>query len=275
MGAGHFTPGQTSASIVKTVTFGANYKSGPRLIMEVDHWERIPGYIPGNTSTTDLGLYYLKEPIPNFKAVSFGDVPMGSVPVQVDFGNCGDTFTGEIPSLGDKLAGRAIVSELFRPASSYPANKYMLLNFDGTNSTEPTQGLQFSSGAAWYYNGDIVAITIAGPNNTLDSYTTALKINTAEIQAYLQPKIQASWDALPAEYYEPPALEIAKVENGMKVSWTNKASGCILEKSGDLVNWQPITSATGSSGINNFIFGSNSFTFTENVPKQFFRLLAP
>ena len=35
IGAGHFTPGPTAVSIMTTVTFGTNYKTGERLVMEV------------------------------------------------------------------------------------------------------------------------------------------------------------------------------------------------------------------------------------------------
>lgn len=274
IGAGHFTPGPTAASVMTTVIFGSNYKSGGRLIMEVDHWERIPGYIYGDTSTTDLGVYYLKAPIPNFTAVSFDDAPLGAVAVQVDYGDFGDTSTGEFPSLGFKLAGRSIVSETFRNVSGFPANKYVLLNFKGTGSTEPTQGLQFSSGSGWFLNGKLVSLTIAGPNGVLDGFTAALRLNTPEVQTFLQPKIQASWAAQPATYYARPKLELAREGNGVKVSWTEQASGCILEKSTDLAVWSAVLT-DAASPTNTVLFGAGSVTFTDQAPRRYFRLRVP
>jgi len=274
IGAGHTTPGPTSVSIVKTVTFGANYNSGARLIMDVDHWEIIPSYEFGNPNTTDLAVLYLRDPIPNFTAVSFGDAPLGSVAVQVDYGDFGDTSTGELPSLGFRLAGRAIVSEAYRPASSYPASKYFLLNFQGTGSTEPTQGLFTSSGAGWKFDGKIVAISTAKFNGTIDVTTVALRLNTPEVQNFLQPKIQASWAAQPATYYARPKLELAREGNGVKVSWTEQASGCILEKSTDLAVWNAVLT-DAASPTNTVLFGAGSVTFTDQAPRRYFRLRVP
>ena len=272
VGAGHFTPGPTSLSKVHTVTFGANYKLGPRLTLEVDRWERFPGYITGNTNTTDLGVYYLKEAIPNFTPVNFGDIPLGAIAVQVDYGNRGDLNTGELPSLGDKLGGRGRASEAYRSSSTYPELKYALLNFDGTGSAEPTQALQFSSGAGWFYNGKIVGISIAAPLGQLDSVTTVLRLNTDEVQSFLQPRIQASWAALPASYFEAPGIGIDKAENRVTLTWSAKASGCILEISLDLKNWQTVIT---SPRTRNIVFGAGSSTFTGDADKQFFRQKTP
>ena len=89
-GAGHFTPGPTSTSIITTVTFGANCRTGQRIVMEVDHWERYPGYVSGNPNTIDLGVYYLKAPIPGFKPVTFADANLDDLLTLTDYGNYGD-----------------------------------------------------------------------------------------------------------------------------------------------------------------------------------------
>ena len=84
----------TSTTVLTTVTFGANYKMGERLVMEIDRWERFPGYTLGDYNSIDLGVYCLKKPIPNFSRVTFVDAPFGINPIQVDFGNYGDTISG-------------------------------------------------------------------------------------------------------------------------------------------------------------------------------------
>ena len=56
LGAGHFTPGPTSQSVVNEVIFGPNYNSSSALHIEVDHWERFTGYVSGDPNTIWLLL---------------------------------------------------------------------------------------------------------------------------------------------------------------------------------------------------------------------------
>jgi len=269
IGAGHFTPGLGSASVVTNVTFGASCKSGERLTMEVERWELFPGYVFGDKSTTDLGVYYLKKPIPNFSPVTFGSSQIGDIQTQVDFGNYGDTTTGELPSKGDRFAGNAIhIAYTGGPdLGGYPLTKYAPLSYSGGAIPNRTQGLQFSSGAPWFDEiGRLTHITIGGIRGQMTSYTLSLKLNTQEIQDFLQPKIQASWASLPTDYSEPPKLSITKTESGKQLSWDDKASGWVLEKSSDLVNW---------AQVGNIRFGAGSFLDTSNASRQYFRLRNP
>ena len=70
--AGHLTPSPTRTLVITTITFGANYKTGDCLVMEVGRWEQFPSYIFGDKTTTELGIHYLKQPIPGFTPVSCG-----------------------------------------------------------------------------------------------------------------------------------------------------------------------------------------------------------
>lgn len=269
LGAGHFTPGPTSLSVVQTVTFGSNYKSGERLVMEVDRWEQFPGYSYTDKSTPDLGVYYLKKPIPNFTPVQFGDSQIGKNHTLVDYGNYGDTTTGELLSLGDKLAGNA--QHIFYSLPNivtYPQTKYSPLSYQGEGLTLRTQVLASSSGGPWFSEDDkLTHLSVARINGMMTEISICLKLYTEEIQNWLQPIIQASWAALPRTYSEPPSLEISKTAEGrIQINWADKATGCILEKSSDLVNWEPVKTV---------LFGAGNYLDTGDANRQFFRLKSP
>lgn len=265
LGAGHFTPGPTSLSVVQTVTFGPNYKSGDRLVMDVIGWEQFPGYSSTDKNSTDLGVYYLKKPIPNFTPIQFGDSQIGDIHTQVDFGNYGDTTVGELPSLGDKLAGNAQHGSLTEGVISYPSGKYSPLYYSGDGFSQRTQGLQYSSGSPWFSaGGKVTHLTIAGINGQMALFTISLKLNTAEIQNWLQPKIQASWAAMPETYHDAPLLEISRVPaGGVQLSWGDEATGFVLERSGDFTAWE---------GVGPVRFGAGNHVDAGESNRRFFRM---
>ncbi len=267
IGAGHFTPGVTSSTIVKSITFGQNYKTGEGLVMEADRWERFQGYVVGDASTTDLGVYYLTQPIPGFTPVTFvtETPPLGTILTMVDYGNYGDTTTGELPSLGDRLAGRAVVSDYGLAAiAGYPLSKYGIVNFQ-SNSGAPTfslrtQGLQFSSGSPWFdANGRLAFLTIALINGQMTRYTICLRLNLPEVQAWLQPKIAASWEALS------PELTPAITAGQFRVTWDAAATGWTLHASDTLGSWTPLGPALTGPG----------FHEEPLATRRFFRLQRP
>jgi hypothetical protein len=200
IGAGHFTPGLASQSVLNYVSFGANYNSPNALKLEIDHWEQFPGYSSSNLNSVDLGFYWLKHPIPGFtKHVTFGSISMGGTGTMVDYGNIGDPTTGERPSLGDRMAGYA--PRITSNTSSYPASKYDFFDFNGGASLGiplNVQGLNFSSGAPWYNaNGDLTNLLIAKTNGIGIGESVSLKLYTSEVQAELVPRIDASWASVP------------------------------------------------------------------------------
>ena len=266
LGAGHVTPGPTSLSVVQTVTFGPNYKSGDRLVMDVIGWEQFPGYSSTDKNSTDLGVYYLKKPIPNFTPIQFGDSQIGDIHTQVDFGNYGDTTVGELPSLGDKLAGNAQHIYYSLPSIvTYPVTKYSPLSFQGDGFSHRTQGLQYSSGSPWFSaDGKVTHLTIAGINGRMDNFTICLKLNTEEVQNWLQPKIQASWAAMPGTYHDAPLLEISRVpEGGFQLSWGDEATGFVLERSSDFTAWE---------GVGPVRFGAGNHVDAGEANRRFFRM---
>ena len=266
IGAGHFTPGPTAVSRMTTVTFGPNYKTGERLVMEVDRWEQFPGYVFGDRNTTDLGVYYLKQPIPGFTPVTF--VPespaLGTILTMVDYGNYGDTTTGEMPSIGDRLAGRAIVSNDYLGVSGYSPSKYAAINFADSvvhqGFSLRCQALNYSSGAPWFdRDGHLAYISIAKPNGILSLFTICLRLNLPEVQAWLQPKIAASWEALS------PELTPAITAGQFRVTWDAAATGWTLHASDTLGSWTPLGPALTGPG----------FYEEPLATRRFFRLQRP
>ena len=122
----------------------------------------------------------------------------------VDYGNIGDPTTGELPSLGDRMAG--YTRRVTDPVSSYPESRYDFFDFNGGNSLDialNVMGRNFTSGAPFYNsNGDLTHIAIAGTSSTQQGDTVGLELNTAQVRAELDPRIAASWASIP----EPSAL---------------------------------------------------------------------
>jgi hypothetical protein len=117
----------------------------------------------------------------------------------VDYGNIGDPTTGELPSLGDKMAGYA--PRIVLNTNEYPESKYDFFAFNLTAANGVplnVQGLNFSSGAPWYNaSGDLTNLLIAKTNGTLGGVSIGLELNTLEVQSQLAPRIAASWASVP------------------------------------------------------------------------------
>ena len=248
-----------------TVTFGPNYKTGERLGMEVDRWEQFPGYIYGNKSATDRGIYYLKQPIPGFTPVIF--VPesplVGSVLTMVDYGNFGDTTTGELPSLGDRLAAKAGISTNNIEPLGYRLAKFAPIAFHNCSCAMRTQALNFSLGSPWFdESGQLAFISIALIIGQMDRYTISLRLSTPAIQAWLQPKIAASWAALT------PQLSITGLQGAMRLPWDAAATGYRLQNSETLSGWTFFGSVlTGPGTLNDPI--------TADRPRRYYRPAKP
>jgi len=193
--AGHVTPRNDSltASIVEVV-FGPNYNTSTARYT-VDRTERFPGYIFGDTTTIDAGLIFTNDFVPMARPATFADGSIGEWHTIVGYGNFGDASTGELPSLGDKLAGVAPVFNIKAGVSPYPSNLYSHMLFDvNPSGLLDAKGLPRDSGSAWYnFAGDYTFMTVAGTNGFGGGVTTALKLNNPDFQAYLQPFIIDSW----------------------------------------------------------------------------------
>lgn len=199
IGPGHFTPTPTGTSKITAVTFGVNYNDPDALTIPVASYERYPGYVMGDTTTIDLAVYLLAKPIPGFtKPVTFASPAVGEMLTMVDYGDYGDPSVGELPSLGDRLAGNAVV--ITSQISPYPSSLYTTTIFNAANGpSDPTGGLQYTSGAPWYdAEGDLDMLQIAGTNGTSDGREDyGLTLDSQPVQDYLQPFIQASWASVP------------------------------------------------------------------------------
>jgi len=206
--AGHFTPRNGSIVAFHTeLIFGENYNTSSNRYGVIAS-ERYSGYVFGNTSTIDLGIGWTDRFVSGFTTpVTFASSTTDQQLTQVDYGNYGDRFTGELPSIGDKFAGYA--RTIGDSSSEYPRVKYTSTVFSssGSNGLLNVKGLNFSSGAPWYNsNGELVGITIAG-NSGLDvGITTILRFDNTEVQSYLQPLIQDSWNRYYASVPEPTSL---------------------------------------------------------------------
>ena len=205
--AGHYTP--INGSLVafhREIVFGSNYNTSTSRY-EVDRTQRYPGYVFGDTSTIDLGVGWTKNFIQGFDTpVTFGTVLVGQNGTMVDYGNIADPTTIEMPSQGDRLAGTT--ERVENLSSVYPESLYDFLRFDRSDPLS-TQGLNFSSGAGWYnaiFN--LSHLTIAGTLGTNGGDTIALDLNIPEIQSYLQPIIQDSWNRYYASVPEPGSLAL-------------------------------------------------------------------
>ena len=193
--AGHFTPRDNSTvAQITEVTFGSNYNTSTDKY-EVARTMRFPSYVFGDTNTIDLGIIWTKELIKGFDTpVKFASANVGDVLTMVDYGNYGDVTTGELPSLGDKMAGYAPVVN--NSTGEYPSSLYAALYFTSSGSNGPLNisGKPFSSGSPWYETGDLAALTIAGTNSFGGGYTRALRLDNPDIQTFLNPIVSDSWD---------------------------------------------------------------------------------
>lgn len=254
LASAHGVPGPSALSQVTEVVFGANYNTSP-FRLEVASWERFPGYISGNTSTIDLSFIWLKDPIPGFtNHVNFTNANIGDLLTMVSYGNYGDVNTGELASLGDRLAGVAPVES--KPGAGYPSSNYAFMDFDGSSSlfALPAEGLNGDSGSPWFSpNGDLVALSTAAINGLGGGYTIGLRLNLSEVQAELAPRIAYSW----AQYYL------------SSLSLTTSGTNLILSWMGDV----KLQSATNVAGPFVTLPGATSpYTNSMSAPQEFFRL---
>lgn len=193
--SGHYTPrdGSLVASLNELV-FGANYHTSTDR-WEIESTKRFPGYVFGDTSTIDLGIGWTKEFVNGFDTpVEFASVMDWDVLTNVEYGNYGDMSTGELPSLGDRLAGRAPV--YVAGLNSYPAGRYFATYFTSSPGDYllNSKGLNYSSGSPWFSpEGALAGVTIAKSNALGGGFTTALNLTNPEVQTFLQPYIQDSW----------------------------------------------------------------------------------
>jgi hypothetical protein len=214
--AGHVTPrdDSTTASL-NEIVFGSNYNTSTDRYT-VSGTQRYPGYVFGDASTIDLGVGWTSNFIAGFDTpTTFTSIPMGGVGAMTDYGNIGDPNTGEMPSQGYRMTGFA--PKVARDTSSYPEaryNFYEFAPFDGIQHN--VQGLNFSSGAEWTdLNGNLTDLLIAKTNGTLGGVSITLDLMNPEVQTYLQPIIQDSWDRYNASVPEPSSVALAAVAAGV------------------------------------------------------------
>lgn len=207
--SGHYTPRDGSATArLTTFKFGANYNTS-FVSYDVDHTQRFPSYVFGDTTTIDLGIGWTSTFFAGFSTtVTFGSIGLGSIGTMVDYGNIGDPTTGELPSLGDRMAG--YTPRIIDSASSYPESRYDSFDFNGVDSLGIALnvfGKNYSSGAPFYNsNGDLTHIAIAGTLSTQQGASVGLELMNPEIQAVLQPIIQDSWNRYNASIPEPSSI---------------------------------------------------------------------
>jgi len=201
--AGHVTPRDGSLTArLDNIKFGGNFNTSSD-IYDVRATQRFPGYVSGDTSTIDLGVGWTTQFVPNFTPTVFASSAVGQTLTMAGFGNYGDATTGELPSLGDKLAGRA-VGRTF--TSNYNNPAYMSTLFPGPTSPDPLsiRGMTGDSGSGWWNStGNLAMLSIAAPANVEAGSTIGLNLSDATIQAYLQPLIQESWTRYNASVPEP------------------------------------------------------------------------
>ena len=128
----------------------------------------------------------------------------------VGYGDYGDVNTGELPSLGDRLAGvaNAISPGLVPP---YSPSLYTTLEFEGLSSpySDPIHALNYDSGSPWFdSNGDLDLIDI-GSTLGLQGYGASygLDLGNQQVQSYIQQPMINSWNSVP----EPSSIELITV----------------------------------------------------------------
>ncbi len=203
--AGHYTPINGSTVAFHTeIVFGDNYNTSTERYT-VRETQRFPGYVFGDTGTIDLGVGWTNEFIAGITSpsdfpgfVSGKVVPEDTRLTMVDYGNYGDATTGELPSLGDRLAGRA---SKWDESFAYSPTYYYSTFFDGSTALDilDYRGIDFSSGAGWWTeSGYLAGLHIASSIHLVGSATSiVLDLTHLDIQSWLQPIIQDSW----ARYY--------------------------------------------------------------------------
>lgn len=193
--AGHFTPRNGSQVAFHTeLIFGPNYNTSTDRYT-VRETQRFPGYIFGNKNTIDLGVGWTNNFVSGFHTpVTFAPFSQNQILTVAEYGNYGDINTGELPSQGDKLAGRARASTVV--SSAYLAGAYFTTWFDGPNASDPlnVNAYNFASGAPYFKtSGNLTGLVIASSDGFGPGFTTVLNLTDSRIQNYLQPLIQDSW----------------------------------------------------------------------------------
>lgn len=207
--SGHFNPapGSTIARLTH-LTFGANYNTSTDR-HTITEWQDFPGYIFGDTSTIDLAIgrtgSFISHITDRPGRVEFGSIPVGGVGTMVDYGNYGDGTTGELPSLGDKMGGYA--RRYVNNFNVYSESKYDFFDFNGIVSRDieiNVLGRNKSSGSPWYTSdGKLSGISVAATNSMVLGDTIVLELTLPEVQTWLQPQIDASWERYYASIPEP------------------------------------------------------------------------
>lgn len=200
--SGHFTPRNNSQVAFQTeLVFGSNYHTSTDR-WEIESTKRFPGYVFGDTTTIDLGIGWTKDFVKGFDTpVEFASVVDGDILTIVEFGNFGDMTTGQLPSVGDRLGGRAEVANRFigpTVNSDYPPGTYIATYLPSIHFGPPlgTRGLNGASGSPWFTaDGRVAGISIATTGGPLvgDGTTTILNLMDPEVQSFLQPYIEDSW----------------------------------------------------------------------------------
>ena len=206
--AGHGTPRNGSTvAFLTNLTFGSNFTTSSNTY-SISGTQRYPGFVFGDPTTIDLGIGRTSSFVSGFTPITFASIPMGGIGTMVDYGNIGDPSTGEMPSLGDRMAGYA--PRITDPTSSYPSSLYKFWDFNGVDSANialNVQGLQGSSGSPIYDSiGNLDSLVTAGTNGIAIGDTVALDLNLPAVQSYLQPIIQDSWNRYNASIPEPTAI---------------------------------------------------------------------
>ena len=95
----------------------------------------------------------------------------------------------------------------------------------------------------------------------MNSLTVALRLNTPEVQAWLQPKIAASWAA------HPPQLSMTMLPGAARLTWDGAATGWRLQATRDFTGWtDPGSLLTGPGNYEDPL---------ADPPRRFYRLGRP
>ena len=277
--AGHVTPRDNSLTAsLNEVVFGANYNTSTDRYA-VDHTQRYPGYIFGNTSTIDLGVGWTTSFVSGFNTpTTFASASLGQSHTMVDYGNFGDPFIGEQLSIGDRMAGYATMENT--PGSAYPASFYNSFGFSPNTAIYGplnVKGLNFSSGSPWYSaNGDLSGLAIAGTLSLNGAYTTVLDLTIPEVQNYLQPIIQDSWNRYYAGIAVPKILSLLREGADVRLVWQGKGgSNYVVQAASTLGGTNtftdlatPLTLPGSGPVITNYL-DAGALT---NAPARFYRI---
>jgi hypothetical protein len=219
--AGHVTPRNGSLTArINEIVFGTNYNTSTERY-SVERTERFPGYVFGNASTIDLGVGWTTEFVSGFNSrLVFASAVSGTILTVAEYGNYGDSTTGELESIGDRLGGRAPIYNT--NTSEYPSNRYFFAAFDGPSSSDPLNinCLSGASGSPWWSDdGRIVGISIASDENFIFGSTAVLRFNT-EVMDYLEPLIDDSWARYNASISPRPVLTCSVTSSTAQLTFT-------------------------------------------------------